>query len=60
MDAAYFKAFSLQKGGHKAEAKEEYKNFLAKYPTSEHFLIAKRNLNVLEGTTAKQRTKGKQ
>jgi TolA-binding protein len=59
-DAAYFKAFSLQKGDRKAEAKEEYKSFIAKYPASEHFLNAKRNLNVLEGTTAKQRTKGKQ
>ena len=59
-DAAYFKAFSLQKGDRKAEAKEEYKNFIAKYPASEHILNAKRNLTTLEGTAGKQRAKGKQ
>ncbi len=41
VDAAYFKAVMLQKGGHKAEAKEEYQNFLSNYPTSEHARMAR-------------------
>jgi TolA-binding protein len=60
VDAAYFKAVSLQKGGHRADAKEEYKNFLSNYPLSEHAAQAKKNLAALEGTTAKSGKKGKQ
>ena len=53
IDAAYWKAYSLQKGGHHADAKEEYKSFLSKYPTSEHAAQARRNLNSLEPPTPK-------
>lgn len=53
VDAAYYKAVMLQKGGHKADAKEEYKNFLDTYPTSEHARMARQNLNTLEGVPSK-------
>jgi TolA-binding protein len=53
VDAAYYKAVMLQKAGHKAEAKEEYKNFLSDYPTSEHARMARQNLNSLEGVASK-------
>jgi tol-pal system protein YbgF len=60
VDAAYWKAYSLQKGGHRADAIEEYKNFLSNYPSSDHAAQAKKNLISLEGTTSKSRGKGKQ
>jgi tol-pal system protein YbgF len=59
VDAAYYKAVMLQKGGHKAEAKEEYKNFLSDYPTSEHARMARQNLNALEGVSSKAGNKKK-
>jgi TolA-binding protein len=59
VDAAYYKAVMLQKGNHKAEAKEEYKNFLSDYPTSEHARMARQNLNTLEGVQSKNGKKGK-
>ncbi len=60
VDAAYFKAFSLQKGGHLAEAKEEYKNFINDYPASEHIANARKNLLSLSPTASKAGRKGKQ
>jgi TolA-binding protein len=53
VDAAYFKAFCLQKAGHRADAKEEYINFIKTYPASDHITNARKNLASLEPTAAK-------
>lgn len=60
IDAAYWKAYSLQKAGRNADAREEYKSFLSQYSTSEHAAQARKNLLSLEPATSKSRLKGKQ
>lgn len=60
IDAAYWKAYSLQKGGHHADAREEYKSFLSTYPTSDHAAQARKNLSSLEPPASKSVGKRKQ
>lgn len=46
-DALYYKAVSLQKAEHRNLAVDAYKEFLRKYPQSEHAAQAKKNLQTM-------------